>query len=214
VIPDGVSPHAPGPPPVEALRLLRPLRERGARIVGCIGPVTASTNQKIVVEALRALGDLDVVAVFIGEGSDALLMQAAMLGVSRRVVACGAQPHASRWLPLLDLLVLPSKTEGQGLAVLEAFRAGVPVAASNIPPLAQVVEHQKSGFLFQPDDADALATVIRAALALPAQERESLARAARTRFAEAYTSDRMVARHDVLYAQLAAGEVLHGDRAA
>jgi glycosyltransferase involved in cell wall biosynthesis len=203
VIPCGVSAHAPGPPPVEALRVLRPLRERGARVIGCIGSVTANKNQQLVVEALRALGDLDVVAVFIGEGGEALMMQAAMLGISRQVIACGYQPHAARWLPLLDLLVLPSKSEGQGLAVLEAFRAGVPVVASNIPPLAQTVQHQHSGFLFQPDDAGALATVVRAALALPGHERDAITSAARARFAESFTSDRMVARHEALYAQVA-----------
>jgi glycosyltransferase involved in cell wall biosynthesis len=203
VIPCGVSPRVPGPPPAEALRILRPLRERGAHVIGCIGSVTANKNQQLVVEALRALGGLDIVAVFIGEGSEALMMQAAMAGVSRQVIACGYQPQASKWLPLLDLLVLPSKTEGQGLAVLEAFRAGVPVVASNIPPLAQTVQHQKTGFLFQPDDAAALATVIRAALALPGHEREALTRAARARFSESFTADRMVARHEALYAQVA-----------
>lgn len=213
VIPCGVSPHVPGPPPLEALRILRPVRERGARVIGCIGSVTANKNQQLIIEALAQLGELDVVAVFLGEGGEGLMMPAAVAGVSGRVIACGYQPNASRWLPLLDLLVLPSKTEGQGLAVLEAFRAGVPVIASNIPPLARVVQHQKNGFLFQAGDAAALANVIRAAIALPGHERESITDAAKLRFVEEYTSDRMVTRHESLYAQLSSVAEFHGDRA-
>ncbi len=213
VIPCGVSPHVPGPPPLEALRILRPFRERGARIIGCIGPVAANTNQQLIVEALAALGDLDVVAVFLGAGGEALMMPAAVAGVSRRVIDCGDQPNPSRWLPLLDLLVMPAASERQRITVLEAFRAGVPVVASNVPPLAQVVQHQQNGFLFEADDAAALANVIRSALALPGSAREALTEAAKLRFVEEYTSDRMVSRHESLYAQLSSVAEFHGDRA-
>ena len=213
VIPYGVSPHVPGAPPIDALRLLLPARDRGARVIGCLGPVTTSANQQLIVEALAAVGDLDVVAVLLGEGGEGLMMPAAVAGVSRRVIACGGQPDTSRWLPLLDLLVLPSTSEGQGLAVLDAFRAGVPVIASNIPPLAQMVQHQKNGFLFQAGDAAALANVIRAALALPGHEREALTEAAKLRVVEEYTSDRMVTRHESLYAQLSSVAECHGPRA-
>jgi glycosyltransferase involved in cell wall biosynthesis len=189
---------------MEARRRLQPLRERGLRILGCIGSVTANKNQRLLVEALATLDAPDVVAVFVGEGGEALLTQAAAAGLGDRVIACGYQPHASRWLPLMDLLVLPSQTEGQGLAVLEAFRARVPVVASDIPALARIVHHQRTGFLFQAGDAAALATVIRTALSLHAGDHDGIVRAAHARFLEAFTLERMVTRHEELYAQLMA----------
>jgi glycosyltransferase involved in cell wall biosynthesis len=112
---------------------------------------------------------------------------------------------------MLDVLVLPSRTEGQGLAVLEAFRARVPVVASDIPALAQLVDDRRTGFLFQPDDAAALASAISVALALPARDRDAIVRGAQARFLEAFTIDRMVERHEELYAQLAS-EALHVDQ--
>ena len=141
VIPCGVDCDDPGPPPPEATRMIDPLRARGARVIGCIGSVTTNKNQQLLVQALPCLHDLDVVAVFLGEGGDSLACDAARAGLSDRVVVCGYQPQASRWLPMMDVLVLPSQTEGQGLVVLEAFRAGVPVVVSNIPALADLVEN-------------------------------------------------------------------------
>ena len=201
VIPCGIEPHA-GSTAAAAYEILGPARARGARVIGCIGSVTPNKNQRLVVEALPLLRDANAVAVFIGEGGEALAAQAAALGVGDRVITCGYQPDAARWLPLMDLLALPSRTEGQGLVVLEAFRAGVPVVASDIPPLAHLVRDGRSGFLFEPDDAGALAAAIRRALALPPAERELLAGAARRTFEAEYTLDRMVARHAALYEEL------------
>ena len=211
VIPCGLQARETGPPPTDATHLLKPLRDRGMRIVGCVGSVTENKNQQLLVEALSKMEHRDVVVVFIGEGGEALLPQAAAAGVGDRVIACGYQPHAARWLPMLDLLVLPSRTEGQGLAVLEAFRARVPVVASDIPALAQLVDDRRTGFLFQTDDAAALASAISVALTLPARDREAIVRGARARFLEAFTIDRMVERHEELYAQLAS-EALHVDQ--
>ena len=202
VIPCGL-PDAPLPSADEARRQLAPLRERGVRVIGCIGSVTPNKNQRLLVEALAALADEDMVAVFVGEDGDALMPVAAAAGVADRVLTCGYQREAARWLPLMDLLVLPSRTEGQGLAVLEAFRAGVPVVASHIPALAELISHGHDGFLFEPDNAAALAACIRAALALPTSVRDVLVAAAHRRFLDEYTLDRMVARHEALYAQVA-----------
>jgi glycosyltransferase involved in cell wall biosynthesis len=202
VIPCGIDRHDAGPPPSEAERVIQPRRARGARVIGCIGSVTGNKNQQRLVEALSSLNDLDVVAVFLGEGGDAVGREAARMGVSDRVVVCGYQPQASRWLSMMDLLVLPSRTEGQGLVVLEAFRAGVPVVVSNIPALADLVDHRRCGVCFEPDDSASLAQAIRHVLALPDHERAAMTHAARARLLEEFTSDRMVARHEQLYSEL------------
>jgi glycosyltransferase involved in cell wall biosynthesis len=202
VIPCGIDRDVAGPPPPEAERLLGPFRARGARIVGCIGSVTANKNQRLLVESLSALNDIDVVGVFIGEGSEALVEKAARACVSDRVVACGYQPQASRWLSMMDLLVLPSRSEGQGLVVLEAYRAGVPVLVSDIPALTSLVENGRFGFSFEAGNAHALACGIRRALGLPQRERDAITRAARERCLEEFTRDRMIARHEELYDRL------------
>ena len=204
VIPCGLPARDPGRPPVATAVEAR--RQPGVRIVGCIGSVTVNKNQRLLVEALASLQDSAVTAVFLGEGSDAIADEARALGVGDRVLACGYQPHASRWLPLFDLLVVPSKTEGQGLVVLEAFRARVPVVASDIPALAELIDDGRTGFLFQGENQAALAGAIRRALSLTTAERDEMLSAARSRFDADFTIDRMVERHDKLYRKVVAGK--------
>jgi glycosyltransferase involved in cell wall biosynthesis len=55
-----------------------------------------------------------------------------------------------------DVLVAPALSEGQGQAVLEAFRAGVPVVASNIVPFRALVEEGHTGWRFDPHDPGSL----------------------------------------------------------
>jgi L-malate glycosyltransferase len=198
VIPCGLAVEEAAAPPIDA-GLAGELRADGARIIGCIGSVTANKNQRLLLEALQWLEDPTIRVVFIGEGSVDLVDEARELGVDRQVVACGYQPSASRWLPLFDLLVVPSRTEGQGLVVLEAFRARVPVVASHIPALTELIDDARNGFIFTPLTAKALAAAIRGALALPDDMREGIVSAAKARFERDFTIQAMVQRHEELY---------------
>ena len=202
VIPCGIPSSDDAAPPVEAVQLLSPLRQRGLAIAGCIGSVTANKNQALLLDALSETSDIGTGAVFIGEGSEALAHRARACGIGERVVACGYQPHAARWLPLLDLLVVPSRTEGQGLVVLEAFRAGVLVIASHIPALAELIEDGRTGLLFDAGDARALAAALQRACALPATKRRAMVAAAYQRCTAEFGVDEMVARHERLYSEL------------
>jgi glycosyltransferase involved in cell wall biosynthesis len=68
-------------------------------------------------------------------------------------------------LPFLDLLVLPSFTEGMPNVVLEAFAAGVPVVATAVGGTPEVIEEGVSGYLVPPGNAGVLAQRVRDALA-------------------------------------------------
>ena len=198
VIPCGLAAEEPEAPPIDA-DLIAALRADGARIIGCIGSVTANKNQRLLLEALQWLEDPSIRVLFIGDGSVDLIDEACELGVDRQVVACGYQPSAARWLPFFDLLVVPSRTEGQGVVVLEAFRARVPVVASHIPALTELIDDGRNGVIFSPLTAKALAGAIRGALALPADLREEMVAAARARFDRDFTIESMVQRHEALY---------------
>ena len=202
VIPCGLPVRDPGQPP--AGNALEAYRANGSRVVGCIGSVTANKNQRLLLAALQSIADPSIVVALVGEGSEALEDEACALGLGDRVLACGYQPEASRWLPLFDLLVVPSRTEGQGLVVLEAFRAGVPVVASEIPALGELIEHRRNGFLFESGNAAALAGAIQCALCLSGAERDAMLAAARRRFEEDFTIDQMVERHEKLYRNVVA----------
>jgi glycosyltransferase involved in cell wall biosynthesis len=202
VIPCGVAAHAPATRPAGAASMIQTMRERGLSVVGCIGSVTANKNQRLIIDALHQHPALNVAAVFVGEGGETLMRAAADYGIADRVVACGYQEQASAWLPLFDLLVVPSRTEGQGLVVLEAFRAGVLVVASNIPALAEMIGDGTTGLLFDADSPAKLAAALQRALALTGTERDDVVERGRRRFAADFTVEKMVERHEALYRQL------------
>jgi L-malate glycosyltransferase len=79
------------------------------------------------------------------------------LGVSDRTHVLGAQELVIPLLSAADLFLLPSAQESFGLAALEAMACEVPVVASNVGGLPEVIEHGISGFLHQPDDVDGMA---------------------------------------------------------
>ena len=201
VIPCGVSREIPASPP-EAIAAIERVRASAcAVVVGCVGSVTENKNQGLLIQALVADEARNVHAVFIGEGGDVLETRAREAGVADRVHVLGYQSAADAWMGLFDVLAIPSRTEGQGLVVLEAFRAGVPVVASAIPPLRELVVDDDTGWLFESEDAHSLATAIARASTGPREIRERVVTEARRRFLSGYTLDVMVARHDALYDQ-------------
>jgi N-acetyl-alpha-D-glucosaminyl L-malate synthase BshA len=77
--------------------------------------------------------------------------------LSKDVFFLGKQNHVEEKLGLADLFVLPSETESFGLAALEAMACEVPVIATNVGGLPEVVTHSVDGYLFEPGDVAAAA---------------------------------------------------------
>ncbi|MFH1036332.1 MAG: glycosyltransferase [Pseudomonadota bacterium] len=99
--------------------------------------------------------------VLVGDGAQRQALQALSreLGLAGRVTWAGTQPHASvaRYLAAADALVLPSRSEGEPNAVLEALAAGRPVVASAVGGVPGLVAEGLQGALVPPGDAPALA---------------------------------------------------------
>ncbi len=87
--------------------------------------------------------------VFVGDGPErpAALQEAQALGVADRVRFLGKQDSVAEILACADLLLLPSQSESFGLVALEAMAAGVPVVASAVGGVPEVVDHGETGFL-------------------------------------------------------------------
>ena len=76
-------------------------------------------------------------------------------------------PDAYQYLKAFDLFVLPSVKEGQPWVILEAMAAGVPIVATNIAGIPEMIENEKSGLLIEPADSDALTAAIEKILTHP-----------------------------------------------
>jgi N-acetyl-alpha-D-glucosaminyl L-malate synthase BshA len=102
---------------------------------------------------------MDARLILVGDGPDAghARQLAEDLGVIDRVTFTGVLDGVADLLQAADLLLLPSQTESFGLVALEAMASGVPVVASDVGGLPEVVEHGVSGFLAPMGDVDQMA---------------------------------------------------------
>jgi N-acetyl-alpha-D-glucosaminyl L-malate synthase BshA len=120
----------------------------------------------------------------VGDGPEraALERAAAEAGLAARVELLGVRHDVGPALRDASVFVLPSASEGFGLAVLEAMAAGLPVVATDAGGLPEVVEHGVEGFLHPVGDVDGMAGSVARLLREPALRRR-LGEAARARAA-------------------------------
>ncbi len=108
------------------------------------------------------------------------------------VVFHGFVPDPDLFYPDIDLILLPSLGEGIPLSLLEAMRFGIPVIATDIGGIPEIIEHERSGLLVKPHDAEALAAAF-AEIANPS-DYERLSHGAVERFRQVNDYDQMVAQ--------------------
>ena len=107
-------------------------------------------------------------------------------------------------LAVADLLLLPSADEAFGLAALEGMSCGVPVIATAVGGVPEVVEDGKSGFLLPVGDVDGMAEAALALLADASRHAEFRA-AARQRAVEHFDTNLIVPRYEAYYREVLAG---------
>jgi glycosyltransferase involved in cell wall biosynthesis len=159
--------------------------------MGAIGGLTGQKGHQILVEAMRFLGD-ESRCLVAGRGPlrRQLEKQARMLGVADRVRFVGWVKDIGDFLTALDLFVVPSLVEGQSLAALEAMAAGLPVVASRVGGLPEVVEEGVTGLLVPPGHPLELKDAIRDLRDDP-DRRHRMGEAGRKRVGERFTAAKM-----------------------
>ncbi len=137
--------------------------------------------------------------VLVGDGPARGLAQkvAEEEGVAGQVVFLGKQSSVAELLACADVLLLPSESEAFGLVALEAMACGVPVVATAVGGVPELVPHGVAGFLAPLGDVDAMADGVVELLASP--ERWQAASDAARDVAARYSTDRVVPRYEALY---------------
>jgi glycosyltransferase involved in cell wall biosynthesis len=185
-------------PPIEPDRSV--LAGLGDPIVLFIGQLTPRKGFDLLVEAIPAIAArhpaASVVFVSHNPASQAQMLQRAeALGVagSLRFVGRVSEAQKAALMQAAACLVVPSRYEGFGLPLLEAMQAGVPLVASNIPVIDEIVTDGRDGLLVAPENPEALGYGIGRLLDDPAL-RVRLAAAGRATLAERFDEDDLLAR--------------------
>jgi L-malate glycosyltransferase len=144
--------------------------------------------------------------VMVGDGSERTncIHRARCLGVADNCVFVGKQPRIVDYLCASDILLLPSEQESFGLAALEAMACEVPVIASRVGGLPEVVDDGETGFLSAVGDVDKMADDAFKLLTDP-KFRRTTAKKARASAIERYSTHKIIPQYIDFYEKVLAG---------
>jgi glycosyltransferase involved in cell wall biosynthesis len=156
----------PLPSPAARAELERMLGRPCTRLVAAAGRLSPEKGFQVLVEAAGRIHDPAIGFLMFGEGTLRAEMERriAALGLQDRFILAGHHADLDRLIPAVDLLVLPSFTEGMPNVVLEALAAGVPVVATSVGGTPEVL-NGTCGRLVPAGDPVALAVGILDVLA-------------------------------------------------
>jgi glycosyltransferase involved in cell wall biosynthesis len=196
VVPNGWDGRAPGCDRQMARHALGAPLDRF--LIGWVGRLIPVKAADVFLRALAELGDGPWAASVIGDGNERGRLErlAAVLGLSSRVTFHGIVDDAAGLFPAFDVFVLSSRTEGTPIVLFEAMAAGIPVIATAVGGVPDVVSGTEA-LLVPAQDPAALAHAIRAA-SLDPRAAQARVTAARARLDD-FTLGRWVARYDAVY---------------
>lgn len=168
--------------------------------VGWVGRLSPEKGPEIMIEALAECRKRDLALSFLGVGTleTGLRALAESKGVARRVRWHGQVPGAARYLRAFDVVALTSWTEGTPIVLLEAMAAGVPVIATAVGGVPDVVSEGEA-ILVPPGDAAAVARSLEKTFSNP-EDAVRRCEMARNRLDREFAVEPWVARYEAVYA--------------
>lgn len=132
-------------------------------VLGTVAELHPIKGLSYALEACAELKDLDMAYVIWGEGEMRKTLTALVekLGLEDRVFLPGAMPYASQYMRAFDGFLLPSLSEALGYVILEAGKAGLPVIATSVGGIPEIITDMKSGILVHPKNVKEIARAVR-----------------------------------------------------
>lgn len=171
-------------------------------LVAGVGRLNPQKNFPLFLDiaSLVAARNGDTRFLIAGTGPEEALLRskASALGLDGRITFAGYVADPREIYNACDILLMPSRFEGLPMTLLEAMAMEVPVVASRLDGIAEVVTDHRDGLLMEPGDAGAFANAITSLLNDP-EMRRSMGIAARRKIEEGFSAQRMVAEIEAVY---------------
>lgn len=155
------------------------LRCGSGPVIGHIGALQDSDKgQSVLIAAFQKLVLMypDARLVLVGDGPDSLRLKQQANGDSR-IIFAGFQNDVGAWLAAMDLFVFPSRKEGLGSSVLDAMLLAIPVIASDVGGLPELIGKQERGWLVSGHDPEVWCRAINEVLLDTTQKKQRIAAA-------------------------------------
>lgn len=133
--------------------------------IGIVGRITEVKGHIHLINAVKRLPDLDRLRILVlGDGplKNTLVDYCQRSGLSERISFLGFKDNVHEYISQLDIFVMPSLHEGLPYALLEAMCLRVPIIASNVGGISEILENNTDSILIEPSDPEMIANAIRA----------------------------------------------------
>jgi glycosyltransferase involved in cell wall biosynthesis len=173
-------------------------------VIGCVGRFSREKGHVYLLAAWTEVVRVRPYArlVMVGSGpAEPELRAMASRFPDGSVIFTGYRDDSAAWLKTFDIYVQPSLSEGLGTTVLDAMACRLPVIASRVGGLCEVVEDGSSGILVPPEQPALLADAILQLLT-NSEKAASMGQAGRRRVEESFTCDRMIEAYLGVYQEL------------
>jgi glycosyltransferase involved in cell wall biosynthesis len=159
VIPNGI--------PLEKFTSISPSRQRKGTVFGAVGRLAAVKDHGTLLRAFALAAESlpDITLELLGDGPlmGALKANAQGLGIRDKVVFHGATLDVAAFLAHIDVFAVTSLSEGLPLTLIEAMAAGLPVVATAVGAIPEIVSEAGNGWLCNPGEPDELAQALLSA---------------------------------------------------
>ena len=150
--------------------------DRDEILLGTVGEFTKNKGQEYFIDAVQKIQNtgykMQTIIIGWGEEFENLKFKIKNLGLENSVFLINNLPHAAPYLKAFDIFVLPSIKEGLPYTILEAGLAGLPVVATKVGGIPEIIENQREGLLVKTADADDLADKIEEFIENPEKRKQ------------------------------------------
>jgi len=175
-------------------------------VLGYIGRLSKEKGVSYLLDAAEILFQqgIPIKVLIIGDGpakkdSELIVRQK---GLENKVFFAGFQTYVKAWIPAMDVFLLPSLTEGTPMALLEAMACRIPIVASSVGGVPQIIESGKDGILVAPGNPEELAAGVMA-LYNNNSQREQFVEAARKKIISNFNIKKWTKTIESKYAEIA-----------
>lgn len=178
-------------------------------VIGTVGRLSEEKRQIDLLNAfhnvLKVFPKATLLLVGDGDMRAKLIALAGRLGISQRVIFAGFQHDVSQYLNKMDLFVLSSRTEGFPIALLEAMTMGLPVVATNVGGIPELVVNNETGILVRPSHPEELSKAILGLLSGPEKMR-TIAEKGWERVLSSFSAEQYIREREVVYESALSGK--------
>lgn len=185
-----------------------------AFVFGSVGRLSAEKGHRFMVSAFHKLceaagADAKLSLIIVGDGreQEPLEQQASQLGIRDKVYFAGFQGNCTEWMQLFDCLIQPSLTEGTPNAVLEALCLQVPVIASAVGGVPDLIIDGRNGLLVPAEDVNKLEQAMEKMRSSPELRNRLIAGAAELtqEYSPAHQRQKLIEVYEEVFQQTTAG---------